>query len=84
MLLTDGKANVTLDGKPDRAEAMEQCHQIGRWIASSGLQSVVLDVGKWPNKALAHIARDMQAAYFALPRADAKLISKTIGAELEF
>ena len=84
VLLTDGKANVTLDGKPDRAKAMEQCHQIGRWIASSGLQSVVLDVGKWPNKALAHIARDMQAAYYALPRADAKLISKTIGAELEF
>ena len=83
VLLTDGKANITLSGNPDRTEAMEQCHQISRWIGISGLKSVVLDVGKWPNKALANIARDMQATYFALPRADAQVISKTIGAELE-
>ncbi len=83
VILTDGRANITLDGKPDRTQAIEQCHQIGRWIAVSGFKSVVLDVGKWPNKVLAHIARDMQAAYFALPRADAQVISKTIGAELE-
>ena len=83
VLLTDGKANITLDGKPDRAQAMEQCHQISRWIALSGLQSVVIDVGKWPNKALARIAKDMQATYFALPRANAQAISKTIGVELQ-
>ena len=62
---------------------MENAHHIGRWVASSGVRSVILDVGNRPNQALEHVARDMQASYFALPRANAQSISKTIGAELE-
>ena len=83
VVLTDGRANITLEGTPDRTKAMENAHHIGRWVASSGVRSVILDVGNRPNQALEHVARDMQASYFALPRANAQSISKTIGAELE-
>ncbi len=82
VILTDGRANIALDGTHDRGTAMENAHQMARYIASLGLRSVIMDVGNRPNQALSHVARDMQARYFALPRADALCISNTVGAEL--
>ena len=83
VILTDGRANITLDGNPDRAKAMENAHHMARIIAGSNVRSVVMDVGNRPNHALSHIARDMRARYFALPRADGLSISNTIEAELD-
>ena len=82
VILTDGRANIALDGTFDRATAMENAHQMAQWIANTGIRSVIMDVGNRPNRALSHLARDMQARYFALPRADALSISNTVGAEL--
>ena len=82
IVLTDGRANITLEGIPDRVRAMDESNQISQWIALSGIKSVIFDVGKRPNKVLSKLAEDMQAAYFALPRADAHVISKKIGIEL--
>ena len=82
IVLTDGRANITLEGIPDRVRAMDESYQISQWIALSGIKSVIFDVGKRPNKVLSKLAEDMQAAYFALPRADAHVISKKIGIEL--
>ena len=83
VVLTDGRANITLEGMTDRALALEQSGNIGRWISSLGFKSVVLDVGNRSNPALAKVARDMNSVYFPLPRADAHRISETIGAELD-
>ena len=83
VILTDGRANIALDGTPNRARAMENAHQMARRIAGSNVRSVIMDVGNRPNQALSHIARDMEARYFALPRADGLSISNTVGAELE-
>ncbi|MDG1936185.1 MAG: magnesium chelatase subunit D [Paracoccaceae bacterium] len=83
VVLTDGRANITLDGMPNRAVALEQSGNIGRWISSLGFKSVVLDMGNRSNPALAKVARDMNSLYFPLPRADALRISKTIEAELD-
>ena len=82
IVLTDGRANITLEGIPDRVRAIDESYQISQWIALSGIKSVIFDVGKRPNKVLSKLAEDMQAAYFALPRADAHVISKKIGIEL--
>ena len=62
---------------------MENAHHMARIIAGSNVRSVVMDVGNRPNQALSHIARDMRARYFALPRADGLSISNTIEAELD-
>ena len=83
VVLTDGRANITLDGMPNRAVALEQSGNIGRWISGLGFKSVVLDVGNRSNPALAKVARNMNSLYFPLPRADALRISKTIEAELD-
>ena len=83
VVLTDGRANITLDGTPDRVLALEQSCDIAKWISSHGFKSVVLDVGNRSNTALAKVARYMNSLYFPLPRADAQQISETIGAELE-
>ena len=83
VVLTDGRANITLEGMPDRAMALEQSGSIGRWISGLGFKSVVLDVGNRANPALIKVARDMNSLYFPLPRADAQRISETIGAELD-
>ena len=83
VVLTDGRANITLDGTPDRVLALEQSCDIAKWISSHGFKSVVLDVGNRSNTALAKVASYMNSLYFPLPRADAQQISETIGAELE-
>ena len=83
VILTDGRANIALDGTPDRAIALENAHQMARWIAGFSIRSVIMDVGNRPNQALSHVAQSMQARYFALPRADALNISNTVGAELD-
>ena len=83
VVLTDGRANITLEGKHDRAMALEQSENIGKWISSLGFKSVVLDVGNRSNPALEKVTKDMNGLYFPLPRANAHRISKTIEAELD-
>ncbi len=82
VVLTDGRANITLEGNHNRAMALKQSENIGKWISNLGFKSVVLDVGNRSNPALERITKDMNGLYFPLPRANAHRISKTIEAEL--
>jgi magnesium chelatase subunit D len=82
-LLTDGRANIALDGRADRAQAAEDALMMAGWIRNQGGASLVLDVGMRPMQDLRRLADRMGGVYMALPRADAHRLSGAIGAALE-
>lgn len=77
-LLTDGRANIALNGQPDRLQAQADAHQIATAIRATGIAAVTLDVANRPQPALAELAQAMQSAYVPLPRADARAIAATL------
>ena len=81
-LLTDGRANIALDGAANRSAAREDAAQMARWLRSEGLPAIVLDTGARPDRALADLARTLAARYLPLPRADARAMSTALGQAL--
>lgn len=77
-LLTDGRANIALDGTADRGQAQQDAEQLARWLRGLGLPTVVLDVGRRPHAPLQTLAQTLGARYLPLPRADAKGISTVL------
>jgi magnesium chelatase subunit D len=82
-VLTDGRANIALDGSADRAQAAEDAARMGQWLRAGGMPGVVLDMGNRPARQLADLAAQMGARYVPLPRADAERVSAAIGTALD-
>lgn len=78
ILLTDGRSNVALDGSLDRGQAAQDASDLARQLGARGMEALVIDTGNRPERALAALAREMQAPYLALPRADAKKLSAAV------
>jgi magnesium chelatase subunit D len=78
-LLTDGRANIALNGQPDRAQAQLDVDRIAGAIRAAGITGVVLDVANRPQPALAGLSQRMDSRYVPLPRADARAIAATLG-----
>ncbi len=83
VLLTDGRANVTLSGAPGREAAFAEAQQIARQIQALGIRGMVIDTANRPGAASADLARALGADYLGLPRADAQRISAAVSAALE-
>ena len=79
-LLTDGRANIALDGRADRAQAGADAERMAAAIAAEGVPAVVIDTGARPSVALAALAQRMGARAAVLPRADARAVSALIAA----
>ena len=77
-LLTDGRANISLDGSANRQKAAEDAALMAGWISGLGIKSVVMDVARSPNAALADLAQTLRAEYYPMPRADAHGLSQTV------
>ncbi|PWR03092.1 magnesium chelatase ATPase subunit D [Meridianimarinicoccus roseus] len=82
-LLTDGRANIALDGSAGRTQAGVDAAQMARALRAAGIPALVLDTGARPQPALRDLAAKMGAPYMPLPRADARRMSAAIGAALE-
>ncbi|MFP4328409.1 MAG: magnesium chelatase subunit D [Paracoccaceae bacterium] len=82
-LLTDGRANVALDGTGGRAQAAEDAASMARILRAQGIGAIVIDTATRPGTDSANLAAALGAAYLALPRADAKRISGAISDALE-
>ncbi|MEO1704336.1 MAG: magnesium chelatase subunit D [Pseudomonadota bacterium] len=78
ILLTDGRANVALDGEADRARAAADAIKQARVILNERLEVLVIDVGKRPERALRTLAETMDATYLPLPRANAERVSEAV------
>lgn len=70
VVMTDGRANVTLAGIGGRADAMAEATAAARAIRAAGFAAVVIDTANRPGEAAAHLAREMGARYAPLPRAN--------------
>lgn len=82
-MLTDGRANIALDGGADRDRAAHDATTLARMIRAQGISGLVLDMSNRPQDALRDLAHQMGAPYIPMPRADAKRLSAAISTALE-
>jgi magnesium chelatase subunit D len=80
--LTDGRANIALDGRADRKQAAIDAQQIARVLRMHGTDAIVIDTGNRPEPALRNLAQTLDAAYLPLPRANAERLSKSVATVL--
>jgi magnesium chelatase subunit D len=82
-LLTDGRANVALDGSGGRAAAMQEAHEVSAYLRALGLPAILIDTSARSAPETAQLAQGLGAHYLALPRADATRISSAVSAALD-
>ena len=82
MVLSDGSANIALDGSAGRAEAGNDAKRIARQGASLGLQSLFIDIARRPRPAAKELAGTLDAHYYPLPRADGAQMSALVSGYL--
>lgn len=82
-VITDGRANVALDGVANRTQAAEDAQMLGKIIRARGIPALVIDIGNRPQPSLQDLARTMGATYLPLPRADAQKLSTAVSVALE-
>ncbi len=80
VLLTDGRANVALDGKVDRKAANLDARAAARRVNAEKIAALVIDTSPRPDPRAADLARDMAARYVPLPHADANAIFELVKA----
>jgi magnesium chelatase subunit D len=78
-LLTDGKANVRLDGGADREGAMAEVSGLARSMAAAGLASIVIDISPRPRPEAAELAAALGGRYLPLPSAHSAAMVAAIG-----
>jgi magnesium chelatase subunit D len=83
VVLTDGRANIALDGRADRARAAEDAQAMGRALRAQGVDAVVIDTGNRPEPALKVLAQAMDGVWLPMPRADARRLSQAVAAALD-
>lgn len=80
VLLTDGRANVTLAGTGGRAEADEEAALAARRLRAAGHRSLLVDISPRPNEQARRLAGEMGALYLPLPFASAAAVSGAVRA----
>lgn len=80
--LTDGRANIALDGQSNRPRAASDAQDIARKLANGGIDALVIDTTLRPDRNLRALADTMRAKYIALPRTDAQSVSAAVSASL--
>lgn len=78
ILLTDGRANVGLDGEPGRARAETEALAASRPARACGITSLIIDTSPQPRPQGARLAAEMGALYLPLPHADAARLSQAV------
>jgi len=83
VLITDGRANIALDGTADRTRAGADATQMGVSLRGQGIGALVIDMSNRPQPVLQQLAVTMDAPYVALPRADAHKLTGAVSAALD-
>jgi magnesium chelatase subunit D len=81
-LLTDGRANIALDGAAGRERAEADAVQMARLWRATGAASVVIDTASRPEAGLKRLSQSLGGVYLPLPRADAARMSTALEAAL--
>ncbi|MFL4472263.1 magnesium chelatase subunit D [Tateyamaria armeniaca] len=83
ILITDGRANIALDGSANRAQAGEDATRIAHALRASDISGLVIDMSNRPQPALAELSQTLAAPYVPLPRADAHRLTGAVHAALD-
>jgi magnesium chelatase subunit D len=78
VIMSDGKANVTRDARPSRAEAMDQAHAAARSLAASDIKCLFIDTAPRPRHQAAELASSMRATYLPLPQGGARQLHSVL------
>ncbi|MEM9576966.1 MAG: magnesium chelatase subunit D [Pseudomonadota bacterium] len=82
VVLTDGRANIALDGRADRAAAQTDAEQMARLMTAQNIASLVIDMSNRPQEPLRALSALLRAPYVAMPRADAERLTGAVSAAL--
>ncbi len=82
IVLTDGRANIALDGQADRTRAAQDAQDMAVKLSALKIDALVIDTTIRPDRSLKKLAETMRADYVALPRADAKSLSAAVATSL--
>lgn len=83
VLLSDGRANVTLSGTGGRARAKEDAETVARFLRGARVDSIVVDTSRRADPGLSELADTMGGRYVALPNADARTLSAVVTGVLD-
>jgi magnesium chelatase subunit D len=78
VFLTDGQANVALDGKGDRMRADSDASNVAKALRASGFACLVIDTSPRPQPRAQKLAQDLGARYLPLPTANPALMSRAV------
>jgi magnesium chelatase subunit D len=81
-LLTDGRANIALDGAAGRERAEADAALMARHWRATGAASVTIDTASRPEAGLKRLSQTLGGVYLPLPRADAARLSVALEAAL--
>ena len=80
VLLTDGRANVALDGTGGRARAEADAMQAAARLRAAGVPALLIDTSPQPQAQASRLAQHMHATYLPLPQAGAQAVSSAVRA----
>jgi magnesium chelatase subunit D len=80
ILLTDGAANVALDGTRNREAGTRDALTAARRLAGQPVSGLVIDTAQRPQPRARDLADTLRGTYIALPKADARTLNRTIRA----
>ena len=80
VLLTDGRANVALDGTGGRPRAEADAQGAARRLRAQGCAVLLIDTSPQPQVQARRLAEDLAAAYVPLPYAGASALSQVVKA----
>ncbi|MBS0558519.1 MAG: magnesium chelatase subunit D [Proteobacteria bacterium] len=80
VLLTDGRANVGLDGAGGREAAERDALEAARKVRAGGIDALLIDTAPRPHAFAQRIAEALGGRYLALPYADASALSRAVEA----
>ena len=83
VILTDGSANIALDGHAGRADAEQDAKMVAAHYAALNVPTVVIDIARRPRDKTAALARAMTADYHALPHANAHAVSSVVSGYMQ-
>ncbi len=78
--MTDGRANIALDGTGGRERAMADAHQAASRFRAEGIGATLIDISARSRPEASELASAMGARYIALPRADATRLTAAVRA----
>lgn len=84
VVMTDGRANIALDGSADRSQACADSQTLAASLRAHQIPGLMIDTGNRPQPQLRELANALDAPYLPLPRADAHRVSQAVTGALGF